>query len=172
MAIYGRGGVANACLRLQAAHEVDVPLLLFACWLGRIGVTLTLDRAMVARSWVADWNRDIVRPLRAIRTRLITGPAPAPHADTDGLRDTVKKAELDSERLQIAWLQRQSAHWSAQPPAQSPTRSPTRSHNDIVSGDANMLIMFVAMAGRPPDAAAAADLSRIAAAAVRLGAIA
>lgn len=31
VSIYGRGGVANACLRLQAAHDADVPLLLFAC---------------------------------------------------------------------------------------------------------------------------------------------
>ena len=38
--VYGRPGVAPACLALQDRHGLDVNLLLFCCWAASQGVTL------------------------------------------------------------------------------------------------------------------------------------
>jgi uncharacterized protein (TIGR02444 family) len=46
------------------------------------------------------WREQIVQPLRALRTRLKTGPLPAPNAATEPFRSTIKAAELAAERLQ------------------------------------------------------------------------
>ncbi|HEX6103216.1 MAG TPA: TIGR02444 family protein, partial [Alphaproteobacteria bacterium] len=40
VALYGRPGVAPACLALQDRFGCDVNLLLFAIWAGRCGVML------------------------------------------------------------------------------------------------------------------------------------
>jgi uncharacterized protein (TIGR02444 family) len=99
--IYARPGVADACLTLQNDAGVDVMLLLvvtFAAVKHRIFLTaaeiLELDAAC------RPWREQIVWPLRAIRSCLKTGPAPAPNSETEEFRSRIKAAELAAERLQ------------------------------------------------------------------------
>lgn len=106
LALYARPGVAQACLDLQDRREADVNLLLYAAWTGAdLGFALTADAMAEARRAVADWHRDIVVPLRTVRRRLKTGPAPAPNEATDTLRKRVQAIEIEAERIEQSILQ-------------------------------------------------------------------
>ena len=104
--VYGRPGVAQACLALQERCHADVNLLLFAAWLGAERGTPLPDRlARQAQQRVAAWHGEIVRPLRAVRQRMKAGPAHAPSAATEALRDALKAVEIGSERIELALLE-------------------------------------------------------------------
>jgi uncharacterized protein (TIGR02444 family) len=111
-AFYARDGVAPACLALQEMLSVDVNILLFAIY-ARLARGIALDAADLAAvdALVRDWRHEVVRPLRALRTRLKAGPVPAPSAATDPLRNRIKAAELEAEQIELAllsrWLDRQ-----------------------------------------------------------------
>jgi uncharacterized protein (TIGR02444 family) len=99
--VYGKPGVAPACLVLQERHRLDINLLLFAAWAGAAhGHVLSAAERGRAFAAVGDWHREMVRSLRALRTRLKDGPAPAPSPRTEPLRALVKKGELDAERIE------------------------------------------------------------------------
>jgi len=51
------------------------------------------------------WRDAVVRPLRAVRRQLKSGPPPAPDTATESLRAQVKAAELEAERVQQSLLQ-------------------------------------------------------------------
>ncbi|HMG51042.1 MAG TPA: TIGR02444 family protein [Inquilinus sp.] len=104
--VYGQPGVAQACLALQQRLGADVNLLLFAAWLGaERGTSLPASLAQEARQRVAAWHEEIVRPLRAVRQRMKTGPRPAPCGATEALRDALKAVEIGSERIELAVLE-------------------------------------------------------------------
>jgi uncharacterized protein (TIGR02444 family) len=115
--LYGGEGVADACLRLQDGHGVDIPLLLFAAWLAEKGVTLSPQRATEARDWVRAWQQEVVSTLRALRRRLKNAVSLAPPELAEGVRASIKRAELESEKVELAWLVRNSAAWLEAPAA-------------------------------------------------------
>jgi uncharacterized protein (TIGR02444 family) len=105
--VYGKPGVAEACLFLQARHGADVNLLLWAAFLGaRCNHALTLEERRQAEESVAEWHDEIVRSLRALRTRLKSGPGPAPSPGSEKLRSGIKALELEAERLEQEELQK------------------------------------------------------------------
>jgi uncharacterized protein (TIGR02444 family) len=88
--LYRRAGVAEACLDLQNRHDLDVNVVLFAAFVGAVRrQTLTTADLDLAHRRVDAWHHEVVRPLRAVRQRLTTGPAPAPNEATRPL--TAKK---------------------------------------------------------------------------------
>ena len=97
-AFYARDGVAPACLALQESLNVDVNILLFAIYarLAR-GIALDARDLAIVDGLVRDWRHEVVQPLRRLRTRLKGGPAPAPSAASDRLRNRIKAAELEAE---------------------------------------------------------------------------
>lgn len=100
LALYRRPGVPEACLRLQDRDGLDVNLVLWCLWLGATGRRLDaalLGRAMAA---VAPWRARAVLPLRDIRRDLKPGVPGAPFAETNALRESIKKLELETERIQ------------------------------------------------------------------------
>lgn len=99
LAVYGRPGVSEACLRLQDRHGLDVNLLLVCCWAGAQG--RGLDSAGIARlaAAVADWHHAVVQPLRGVRRWLKT-QAVAPEDLAGALRATIKAKELEAERIE------------------------------------------------------------------------
>jgi uncharacterized protein (TIGR02444 family) len=103
--LYGAPDVGDACLVLQDESGVDVPVLLFSAWLAKHSVALS--QAEIARidGLVADWRNEVVRPLRAIRRRLKSGPHPAPTKETETLRNGVKGVELSSEKIELSVLE-------------------------------------------------------------------
>lgn len=114
--LYARIGVAPACLALQERHGVDVNVLLYCVWLG-VERGLAIDDADAARIThsVAGWNDDVVVRLRSLRTGLRVDARGAPRQLSDALRNDIKRAELDAERIEQQILFTQS--WSDAPGA-------------------------------------------------------
>jgi uncharacterized protein (TIGR02444 family) len=101
LGVYGKPGVAPACLVLQERHRLDINLLLFSAWAGAaFGHVLSDAERAKAYETVGAWHREMVVGLRALRTRLKDGPPPAPSPRTEPLRSLVKKGELDAERIE------------------------------------------------------------------------
>ena len=102
LALYGCDGVPAACLHLQSRHSLDVPVVLFAAYVGAVRrQTLTPSDVDAARARVDAWHREIVLPLRALRQRLKTGPAPAPDDTTAQLRSGVQRLEIEAELIEL-----------------------------------------------------------------------
>ncbi len=92
----------DACLHLQSRHDVDVPVVLFAAFVGAVRrQALKASDVDAARGRVDAWHCEVVRPLRAVRQRLKTGPAPAPDDVTARLRSQVQRIEIDAELIEL-----------------------------------------------------------------------
>lgn len=108
LVVYRQKDVASSCLALQARIGLDVNVLLMALlaarWHQRV---IGRHEVEQADALVLPWRRDIVVPLRELRSRLKLGPTPAPDARTDTLRNEIKAAELQAERIQ----QQELAKW-------------------------------------------------------------
>jgi len=91
LALYGRPGIAAACLAWQDGHGLDVNLLLLGLWTGmRHGRRLSRADIVRLEQAVARWNAAVLTPLRAARLALKPGPAT--------LYAAAKALELDAER--------------------------------------------------------------------------
>ncbi|OLU34545.1 TIGR02444 family protein [Pseudomonas sp. PA27(2017)] len=113
--LYARPGVEAACLELQAAGA-DVCLLLCGLWLDSRGVAHDAEREAQLRQAAEQWQREVVKPLRALRQ----GWREAAGHDSalSGLRERVKQLELEAEREQLERLQALAEGWSQQPSEQ------------------------------------------------------
>lgn len=103
--VYGTAGVPPACLLLQERFGLDVNVLLFAAYLGAVrGESLAPADLDTVAATVGGWHREVVRPLRAVRQRLKTGPAPAPSEATGTLRGKLQKLEIEAELIELSEL--------------------------------------------------------------------
>ncbi len=101
LAVYTQEDVAGHCLALQDRIGLDVNMLLMMLWAAsRWGHAPTTEQIAQADSLVQDWREEVILPLRKLRTRLKTGPAPAPDAITNELRENIKRLELEAERTE------------------------------------------------------------------------
>lgn len=114
--LYGRDGVEATCLSLQDRKGLDVNLLLWALWLGSLGIALDRRQAAEAEMAIAGFRADVVQPLRTIRRHLKALDAAewsaiveAGQGQVDRLRRTVAAAELDGEHLIQLALDRRRA---------------------------------------------------------------
>lgn len=98
-AVYGRSGVAKACLSLQDRRGLDVNLLLFCCWAGMRGWQLTAAELAARIDAVRPWQDQVVKPLRAAR-RWLKEQHTAPAEAAEALRQAIKAQELEAERLE------------------------------------------------------------------------
>jgi uncharacterized protein (TIGR02444 family) len=99
--IYARPGVAEACLKLQNEAGVDVMMFLMVAYAAvRHRILLSPAEIRELDEACRPWREQIVRPIRAIRSELKTGPLPAPNSETEQFRSKVKAVELAAERLQ------------------------------------------------------------------------
>jgi uncharacterized protein (TIGR02444 family) len=106
LAVYDRPGVPAACQLLQDRFDLDVNVLLFAAFLGAARAQIFTPASLdTVRRGVGAWQRDVVRPLREVRRRLKTGPAPAPNRETAKLRNTIQDVELQVELIELAQLE-------------------------------------------------------------------
>lgn len=102
--LYAKPGVADACLTLQDRQGVDVNLLFFMLWAGHSGRLLSTAEVRAFVELTEDWRSAVVVPLRLVRRVLRAPPAAVDAAAAAALRQDIKKAELESERLQQAAL--------------------------------------------------------------------
>lgn len=117
LAVYGRAGVAPACLDLQERRGADVNLLLFCAWLGTSGRGRIDDRDLDAlTAEIGEWHETVVRHLRRLRVGLRGGLAPAPNDLVQSLRARLQKVEIDAEHVEQVML----TAWAAtRPPAEA-----------------------------------------------------
>lgn len=99
--VYMSEGVGAACLQLQEAHQLDVNILLFCTWVGASGRGAMTEADMAAAmAAVHDWHGEVVRGLRAVRTRMKGGIGPAPAGLSESLRQRIQKIEIDCEHAE------------------------------------------------------------------------
>ena len=113
--VYALPGIEHACLRLQS-QGLDVCLLLCAAWLEHRNVACDEARLESLRALAEPWQRDVVQPLRALRTQWREA---ATHDDAlSALRGQIKGLELEAERTLLRRLESATREWL-----------PTRSQN-------------------------------------------
>jgi uncharacterized protein (TIGR02444 family) len=115
LAVYSDGSVQQECLNLQDQYGIDVNVLLFCAYAGVIHGAIMPESALrEALDIVAEWNDKVVSGLRMSRRALnpfaidqmSNGPS-VPSAAA--LRNSVKAAELEAERIEQATLEKWSA---------------------------------------------------------------
>lgn len=97
--LYPRPGVEPLLLRLQNEHDLDVLLLLAACWLGCSGRAAAVADWRAIAAWQAPWHQQVIAPLRAARVA-VRGM----EGDTT-LYSQIKDCEQAAEWLQLGRLE-------------------------------------------------------------------
>ena len=137
LAFYGAPGVSAACLSVQESIGADVPLVIWSVWIGVDGRVLDMGEIAAAQNAVSAWHQQIVRPLRDVRQRMKSGPAPAPSDQTEALRDRLKSVEIGAEKIELALLE--SVPVSALPGTTAPTQAIRTNLRRVLSGNAEPL---------------------------------
>ena len=104
--LYGRPGVAPACLALQDRFGCDVNILLFALWAARCGKALARADFVALDAAVAPWRRGVVEPIRALRRALKADALGAAPASAEQVRAKLLEAELQGEKAAQEMLAR------------------------------------------------------------------
>ena len=129
--LYGRPGVAPACLALQDRFGCDVNLLLLAIFAARCGVALGREEFARLDAAVAPWRSRVVEPIRALRRRLKSEGLGATPELAEACRQALLKAELEAERGAQELLARTAG---LPPPAGEPDRDRARANLDAYLG--------------------------------------
>jgi len=110
LALYARADVADACVRLQDEHGVNVNLLLWCIWLEQQGIVLDTARLHTAQKRIHAWDEHYVIPLRQLRRRMKAEFGV--NDDTiEGVRSQIKQAELLAEKQLQLWLEAVTHTW-------------------------------------------------------------
>ena len=99
--VYARPGVAEVLLREQQQNGLDIVLHLFFLYADeRLGAGMDEEGRAEALALAKPWREAVIVPVRNLRKALKELPAPQGTGDAkEALRQTVKQAELDSERI-------------------------------------------------------------------------
>ncbi|MGV8837927.1 TIGR02444 family protein [Cellvibrio sp.] len=107
---YARAGVADACLRLQDEHGVNVNVLFWCLWLEQRGLTLDAARLRNAQKRIHAWDEHYVVPLRQLRRRMKAEFGGA-NSDIEQVRSQIKQAELLAEKQVLSLLEVLPQSW-------------------------------------------------------------
>jgi len=163
--LYGKPGVAPACLALQERHGVDVNALMFCLWLGASGRGPVAARRLgEAFDAVEAWHAEVVRHLRALRRRLKAPVGAADPALAQALRARIQKIEIDAEHIEQLTLVASAA--AAGPPCATLDPDARAAHA------AAHAAVYLARIGAEPDADSRSELAAILGAAFGMSAAA
>lgn len=98
---YQQPGVEQNCLALQEQHKLSVNRLIFACWSGVNGYSLSVDKLDEADSW----QREFTHPLRQLRYLL--REEKQENSELDNCYQKFRQAELACEQVELALLYQQ-----------------------------------------------------------------
>jgi uncharacterized protein (TIGR02444 family) len=143
LALYRRGGVAEACLALQDRHGLDVNLLLYCLWAGSRGHRLDAGEIDALSAAAGPWHEAVVEPLRAAR-RWLKDQKSAPPGPAEALRQAIKARELEAEAIEQGILHDRMVI----PPAEGTLRHGAAS-----------LMAYIDFAGIHPDSEDTANLA-------------
>ncbi len=105
--VYARPGFEAACLELQDAWHADVPVLIYALWVGAHGRGLTHVDFEIVVPTVAAWQTNTVAALRSIRRALRQRDAfePGFESTAHSIAAHLKELELIAERCELEFLE-------------------------------------------------------------------
>lgn len=112
--LYSEPSVKNACLALQDQYDVNVPLLLTACWVSQHNIELKQDLAEHLCNRAAHWQSGCIDPLRQLRRDMKTADTNSAGGDSgEGkelnlwghVREQVKSVELAAEKALLDTLE-------------------------------------------------------------------
>lgn len=143
--LYGRPEVAQACHRLQDEHGVDVLVVLVAAYSATI-LRRNLGPGQVAELQVvtSDWRSQVIEPLRRLRRDLKRDHISIEPLGRSALRDVIKNAEVEAERLQLSAMERWLAGQSTDPAELTLSPDLLGLHETGAGGDELALIWRVA----------------------------
>jgi uncharacterized protein (TIGR02444 family) len=101
LAFYAQEGVQGDCLTAQDSYGLDINALIFALHRTRLGTGFDPHNVV---SLCETMTNTVVGPIRTARIALKTPPAGVDASAAHTLRETVKSAELDGERLTLEAL--------------------------------------------------------------------
>lgn len=101
LSIYGRPGVADACLFLQDRYALDVNVMLFCVWVGLTGRgPLGAPEIDACVSRTSDWRKRVIEPLRQVRRACRDEPLGVPEFLLQVFRPSMHDVELDAEHVE------------------------------------------------------------------------
>lgn len=105
--LYAQQAVQAACLQLQDEAGFDVPLLLFCCWAGLRYGAVSQPQLQAAKAFVEECSvaTNALRECRRTMKNHYQSTWPVPESYWQELRERVKTAELESERLALHGLE-------------------------------------------------------------------
>ncbi|MEL7029187.1 MAG: TIGR02444 family protein [Pseudomonadota bacterium] len=103
--VYDRPSVADDLIELQDKFGLDVNLILWSCWAGLRHGPLPELAMRKAVDISRQWSGAVVEHLREARRALKSPPRQADPDAAEALREHVRAAELEAERLQQAMLE-------------------------------------------------------------------
>jgi len=117
LAVYGRDGVAPALLALQDRDGLQVNLLLYSVWAASQPAG-RLDEATLAaaQARVANWQQQMVQPLRELRRQAGRGLPCSPPPYSRHMKQALLAAELEAEHIEQLLLAGESSAGAPLPP--------------------------------------------------------
>lgn len=103
---YARPGAADSLIAAQDAAQFNVNIMLWACWTATRFDAAPDAAIHQAIESVAAWNDGVTKRLRATRRAISPFRERADFAGAEALRQAIKHAELDAERIEINILDR------------------------------------------------------------------
>jgi uncharacterized protein (TIGR02444 family) len=101
--VYAAPGVKAECLALQAAHDIDVNLLLFCAWAGaERGWRIARADIERMRQAVGPWQETVVKSLRSARKGIKS--LGLNDLAARELRSSIAADEIEAERIEQAML--------------------------------------------------------------------
>lgn len=122
-----------ACLALQDQSGADVNVALYLLFRAASGDCLDSDAVAAVDQAVVLWRSDIVQPLRALRRQLKQHTYAVDQAGQAQLRNIIKKAELESEKLEQFHLESLSIPASETLPVDEAARKNLRHYGRCVA---------------------------------------
>lgn len=106
VAIYARPDAERLLVALQDRHGLSVNMLLWCLW---CGANFEAPGELIVRKaddMSRQWSANVTAPLRMARRTLKAPPIMVPEIEREALRERIKAAELEAERLEQAALEK------------------------------------------------------------------
>ena len=103
---YARPGAADSLIAAQDAVDFNVNMMLWACWTATRFEAAPDAAIRQGVEAVGAWHDGVTRSLRATRRAVSPFRARTDFDGAEALRETIKQAELDAERIEINILDR------------------------------------------------------------------
>ena len=103
--VYARPGVADSLISGQDNAGLNVNMMLWACWSATAFDDIPESAMRSAMGALAEWSDTVTAPLRAARRGAKPFEGQSGFQKAAALRNAIKSAELDAERIEIEILE-------------------------------------------------------------------